>query len=78
MGFQKEQESTDLTSLAISTLKEIGVVIEIGEIDRLQRLGKKGNDARKIRPVLLAITTLQKKIQILKIYITHDQPKAVI
>lgn len=76
----------DLTTLVTSTLKEIEVKLEIGEIDRLQRLGKKGSNDAKIRPILLATTTLEKKIQILKnkkkmkssTYITHDLPKAVL
>lgn len=76
----------DLITLVTSTIKELDVKIEIGEIDRLQRLGKKGNNDAKIRPILLATTTLEKKIQILKnkkkmkpnTYITHDLPKAVL
>lgn len=84
---EKEEEMhDDLNTLVTSTLREIDVDIEKGEIDRLQRLGKKGDKTGKIRPILLATTTLQKKIQILKnkqkmkpnSYITHDFPKSVL
>ncbi|CAH0686234.1 unnamed protein product [Spodoptera exigua] len=81
-----EESHEQLTTLVTSTLKEIEVNLEIGEIDRLQRLGKKRDNDVKIRPILLATTTLGKKIQILKnkkkmksgTYITHDLPKAVL
>ncbi|GBP11866.1 hypothetical protein EVAR_74504_1 [Eumeta japonica] len=61
----------------------IDVDLEKGETDRLQRLGKKGD---KIRPILLATSTQQKKIQILKnkqkmkpnSCITQDLPKSVL
>lgn len=84
---ETEEESHDhLNTLVSSTLREIDVEIEKGEIDRLQRLGKKGGKTGKIRPILLATTTLQKKIQILKnkqkmkpnSYITQDIPKSVL
>lgn len=82
----KEEFNEDLTTLVISTLKDVGVDIGTAEIDRVQRLGKKGEDAGKIRPILLATTTLQKKIQILKnknklkhnTYITQDLPKIIL
>lgn len=81
-----EESHEELTTLVTSTLNEIEVNLEIGEIDRLQRLGKKRDNDVKIRPILLATTTLGKKIQILKnkkkmksgTYITHDLPKAVL
>lgn len=79
----KEENHEDLTTLVTSTLSEIDVKLENGEIDRLQRLGKRGVEEGKTRPVVLVTTTLQKKIQILKnkkkmksnTYITHDLPK---
>lgn len=82
----KKENHEDLTALVTSTLKEIDVKLQNGEIDRLQRLGKRGVVEGKIRPILLGTTTLQKKILILKnkkklksnIYITHDLPKAVL
>lgn len=84
---ETEDENHDnLNTLVLSTLKGIDVDIEKEEIDRLQRLGKKGDKTNKIRPILLATTTLQKKIQILKnkqkmkpnSYITQDLPKSVL
>ncbi|XP_045781913.1 uncharacterized protein LOC123878640 [Maniola jurtina] len=85
-GLPESNEETheDLTTLVTSTMKEIDVQLEYGEIDRLQRLGKKVNEESKTRPILLTTTTLQKKIQILKnkkkmkqnTYITHDLTKA--
>lgn len=82
----KEEDTEGLTALVISTLKDIEVEIGLGEIDRIQRLGKRGEDVQKVRPILLATTTLQKKIQILKnkkklkptAYITQDLPKAIL
>lgn len=76
----------DLKSLVTLTLDEIDVKLECGEIDKLQRLGKKGQKTGKIRPILLGTTTLQRKIQILSnkkkmkdnSYITHDLPKSII
>lgn len=82
----KEEKFEDLSDLVKSTLKGIEVELETGEINRLQRLGKKGSIEGKTRPILLATTSLQKKIQILKnkkklnpdTYITHDLPKEVL
>lgn len=59
----KEEDTEGLTALVISTLKDIEVEIGLGEIDRIQRLGKRGEDVQKVRPILLATTTLQKKIR---------------
>ncbi|GBP89601.1 hypothetical protein EVAR_66867_1 [Eumeta japonica] len=42
-------------------LEGIDVEIGAGDIDRVQRLGKKTKDTKKIRPILLTTTTLQKK-----------------
>lgn len=77
---EPKEECEDLTTLVTSTLKEIGVEIQTGEIDRFQRLGKIDVNSQKIRPILLATTTLQKKIQIVRnknklkqnTYITQD------
>ncbi|CAH2097986.1 unnamed protein product [Euphydryas editha] len=82
----EEENHDDLNTLVTSTLRGIDVDIEKGEIDRLQRLGRKGDKTGKIRPILLATTTLQKKIHILKnkqkmkpnSYITQDLPKSVL
>lgn len=78
-----DEKTGDLSKLVISKLSEIDVQLNEGEINRIQRLGKKQHEAGKIRPILLATTTLQKKIQILKnkkkmkpgSYITQDLPK---
>ncbi|CAH2091439.1 unnamed protein product [Euphydryas editha] len=78
-----EEKHEDLINLVTSTLKGIEIEIESREIDRLQRLGKRGENDSKTRPILLTTTTLQKKIQILRnkkkmkpnTYITHDLPK---
>uniref|UniRef100_A0A2A4JFH2 Uncharacterized protein n=1 Tax=Heliothis virescens TaxID=7102 RepID=A0A2A4JFH2_HELVI len=80
-----DEKTEDLSKLVISTLSEIDVQLNEGEINRIQRLGKKEHEADKIRPILLATTTLQKKIQILKnkkkmkpgSYITQDLPKDI-
>lgn len=77
-----EENHEKLTSLILTTLEDIDVGITKGDINRIQRLGKKGQ-TDKIRPILLATTTLDKKIQILSnkkkmkkdTYITHDLPK---
>lgn len=80
---QKEESKEDLKTIIISTLNEIDVILKEEEIDRMQRLGKQDKGDGKIRPILLATTTLQKKIQILKnkkkmkssTYITQDLTK---
>lgn len=72
----------DLNALIIKTIKDLDVQIENGEISKAQRLGKKTENG-KIRPILVTITTLQRKIQILKnkrnmkenTYITNDYSK---
>lgn len=79
----EEENHDDLNTLVTTTLREIDVKLEKGEIDRLQRLGNRESEEGKIRPILLATTTLQKKIEILKnkkkmkvnTYITHDLSK---
>ncbi|GBP28316.1 hypothetical protein EVAR_11776_1 [Eumeta japonica] len=78
-----EEKYEDLSIFVTSTLKEIDIKIGTKEIDRIQRLEKKGDKDNKTRPILLATTTLQKKIEILRnkkkmkpnTYITHDLPK---
>lgn len=77
-----QEKYEDLSTLVTSTLKDIEIKIETNEIER-QRIGKKGDKDSKRRPILLATTTLQKKIEILRnktkmkpnTYITHDLPK---
>lgn len=78
-----EEKPENLTAVITTTLSEIDVQIEHGEIDRALRLGKKTNVDGRVRPILLATTTLQKKIEILKnkkkmrtgTYITQDLTK---
>ncbi|XP_041984067.1 uncharacterized protein LOC121736748 [Aricia agestis] len=82
------ENNETLSSLVISTLNEIDVKMELGEIDRLLRLGKKDENNKKIRPILLTTTstTQQRKAQIMKnkrklkstAYITHDLPKEIL
>lgn len=81
-----EEKHEDLATVVMSTLKAIEVEIDKSEIVRLQRLGKKIDKGAKTRPILLATTTLERKIQILKnkrkmktnTYITHDLPKVIL
>ncbi|GBP54272.1 hypothetical protein EVAR_36488_1 [Eumeta japonica] len=61
-----EEKQDDLTALITTTLSAIDMRIEKSEIDRALRLGKKTNRDGKIRPILFAITTLHKNIQVLK------------
>lgn len=83
---ENDEKFEDLSNLVKSTLRGIEVEIKTEDINILQRLGKKGSRDGKTRPILLATTSLQKKIQILKnkkklkadIYITHDLPKEVL
>lgn len=78
-----EEKQDDLNALLFTTLSQIDVEIEKTDINRVHRLGKKSNSEGKIRPILLATTTLQKKIQILQnkkkmkegTYITQDLTK---
>lgn len=71
-----------LLDLAVTTIHDLDVNLEIGEVVKVQRLGKK-LDNRKVRPILLATTTLRKKIEILRnkrkmpsnTYITQDLTK---
>ncbi|GBP41925.1 hypothetical protein EVAR_31688_1 [Eumeta japonica] len=82
----EEENHEDLNTFVTSTLRRIDVDLEKGDIDRLQRLGKKGDKTDKTRPISLSTTTLQKKSQILKnkqkmkpnSYITQDLPKSVL
>lgn len=79
----QEESQDDLRALVTSKLKDIDVILKEEEINRIQRLGKGAKEGGKIRPILLATTTLQKKIQILKnkkkmspdTYITQDLSK---
>lgn len=78
----QDESQDDLQALVTSKLKDIDVILKEEEINRIQRLGKVKEEG-KIRPILLATTTLQKKIQILKnkkkmspnTYITQDLSK---
>lgn len=77
------ESQEDLKTLVTSTLKDIDVILKEEEINRIQRLGKGDKEGGKTRPILLATTTLLKKIQILKnkkkmspkTYITQDLSK---
>lgn len=79
----QDESRDDLQALVTSKLRDIDVILKEDEINRMQRLGKKAMEGGKIRPILLATTTLQKKIQILKnkkkmspnTYITQDLSK---
>lgn len=72
----------DLNDSVIKTITDLEVPLENSEINKVQRLGKKQENG-KIRPILLTLTTLQKKIQILRnkknmkenTYITNDYSK---
>lgn len=77
-----DEKVDDLTTLVIKTINKLDVPLENWEINKVQRLGKQANIG-KIRPILLATTTLQKKILILRnkmkmqkgTYITQDYSK---
>lgn len=72
----------ELNASVIKTITDLEVSLENSEINKMQRLGKKEENG-KIRPILLTLTTLQKKIQILRnkkkmkenTYITNDYSK---
>ncbi|CAG5057604.1 unnamed protein product [Parnassius apollo] len=58
---QKSGTQEDLKTHEFNTRKEIDVILKEEEINRIQRLGKRDTDVGKIRPILLATTTLQKE-----------------
>lgn len=80
---QKNETQENLKTLITTTMKDIDVIVKEEDINRILRLGKSNALEGKIRPILLATTTLEKKIQILKnkkkmkchTYITHDLSK---
>lgn len=72
----------ELIASVIKTITDLEVPLENSEVNKVQRLGKKEENG-KIRPILLTLNTLEKKIQILRnkkkmkenTYITNDYSK---
>lgn len=81
-----DEKREDLLALVKNVISEIGVNLNISEIDRVQRLGIKRANQDKIRPILLATTTFQNKVKKLEhkmkikpsTYITRDLSKEAI
>lgn len=82
----KESETSykELFDIICSNLQNTQINVEQFEISKIHRLGRKEDG--KIRPILIALTSYQKKIEILKsktkmpenIYITEDLSKETI
>lgn len=81
-GFNEtENNNTELYNNTIRLLEDLGIKIDNYDINKLHRIGRRTNG--KTRPVLITLTTLKKKIEILKnkkkisqpTYITEDFSK---
>lgn len=81
---EEEKTYPELETLIIGVIKgSLDVDLEKSEIEFVKRIGKKSN---KIRPIVFAVTTLGKKIEILQnkkkldgtnCYIKQDYPKKI-
>jgi translation initiation factor 1 (eIF-1/SUI1) len=64
------EKESDIGELEKTVLKfindQIKVSLSIQEIDNILRLGKKSNDRKYARPILLKLTTERKKLEILR------------
>ncbi|XP_045783234.1 putative neugrin-like protein DDB_G0288135 [Maniola jurtina] len=82
---EKEKDYHDLTKEVLTLINEkMSVELNTSEIESLHRKGKKGD---KIRPIILSLTTVSKKIQIIKCkntlnntpyYIKDDYPQKIL
>ncbi|CAH2092029.1 unnamed protein product [Euphydryas editha] len=79
---ETEKNHQELFNLIKQTLKNLDIEIDIYEINNFYRLGKKQGDS-KVRPILISLTSFQKKLIILEnkmkmpkqTYITEDFSK---
>lgn len=62
---ETETNHTELLNIIKDTLQKINIKIQNFEIDKYYRLGKK-QDNSKIRPILIAFTSYQTKVEVMK------------
>lgn len=81
---EKEKSNSGLIEAVVHEIKNLGVKLEIQEINKVQRVGQKHENG-KARPITITLTTFWKRIEILKnkkksktIYITEDFPKHIL
>ncbi|KOB64508.1 Endonuclease-reverse transcriptase [Operophtera brumata] len=81
---ETERSSFALVEAVVQEINNLGVKLEIQEINKVQRVGQKQENGRA-RPITLTLTNSWKRIEILKnkknsykIYITEDFPKPIL
>ncbi|KOB76037.1 Endonuclease-reverse transcriptase [Operophtera brumata] len=81
---ETERSNFALVEAVVQEINNLGVKLEIQEINKVQRVGQKQENGRA-RPITLTLTNSWKRIEILKnkknsnkIYITEDFPKPIL
>lgn len=83
---EKEKDPSGLVDIVKEKIKnDLEITLEISEINKLHRIGRKSATDTKVRPVLISFVNEWRKIEIIKnkkrfndVYVTEDYPKAIL